>query len=104
MTHYLVRATPIEERLPELKARLDEEEIRPMRPFGPALQDGLERARRDPGTGEAVWEEEDYCTPPLREERAAILDDHFEDIRVEAVVPGEGWERIEDLPRLWDEV
>lgn len=51
--------------------------------------------------GNAVWEEEDYCTPRLREERAAALDACFDDIRVEAVARGEGWRRIADLPRLF---
>lgn len=103
MAHYLVRATPKEDTLPALRERLDAEEVRPMRPFGPTLQDCLERARRDPATGDAVWEEEDHCTPPLAMERAAVLDDHFTDIRVEPVDAGEGWALIEDLPRLWDE-
>jgi hypothetical protein len=39
-----------------------------------------------------VWEE------PLAEERAAVLDAHFEDISVEPVASGEGWHRIEALP------
>lgn len=102
MAHYLVRAQPIEDKLPELRDRLDADEIEPMRPFGPALAHSLDNARRDPETGEAVWEEEDYCSPPLRMEREAVLDDHFEGIEVEAVAEGEGWEAIADLPSLWD--
>lgn len=102
MAHYLVRAQPIEDKLPELRDRLDADEIEPMRPFGPALARSLENARRDPETGEAIWEEEDYCSPPLRMEREAVLDDHFEEVEVEAVAEGEGWEAIADLPSLWD--
>ena len=34
-------------------------------------------------------------------ERAAVLDDYFEDIQVEAVKPGDGWRRIRDLPQLF---
>lgn len=51
--------------------------------------------------GVAVWEEEDYCTPPLAQERAAVLDRYFDDLAVESVRPGAGWERIEELPRLF---
>jgi len=51
----------------------------------------------------AVWEEEDYCAPPLAQERAAVLDDYFHDLRVEKVKEGEGWSKIEALPRLFPE-
>jgi hypothetical protein len=49
----------------------------------------------------AVWEEEDYCTPPLAEERQAVLDDYFQDLRVEPVAEGAGWRKIEQLPYLF---
>jgi hypothetical protein len=51
--------------------------------------------------GTAVWEEEDYCRPPLAEERAAVLDHYFDGIAVERVERGAGWRRIADLPRLF---
>jgi hypothetical protein len=51
----------------------------------------------------AVWEEEDYCRPPLAQEREAMLDTYFRDLRVEPVQEGDGWEKIEDLPRLFPE-
>jgi hypothetical protein len=51
----------------------------------------------------AVWEEEDYCAPPLAQERAAVVDDYFHDLRVEKVKEGEGWGKIETLPRLFPE-
>ena len=50
--------------------------------------------------GIATWEEEDYCSPPLAEERAAVLDNYFDQISVERVDAGEGWKRIEALPKL----
>ncbi|MBV8830978.1 MAG: hypothetical protein JO108_17290, partial [Acidobacteriaceae bacterium] len=50
--------------------------------------------------GTAVWEEEDYCSPPLAQERAAVLDAYFEKIKVEQVNEGEGWKRIRALPKL----
>ena len=34
MAYYLVRARPKPERLAELRARLDRQELAPMRPFG----------------------------------------------------------------------
>jgi hypothetical protein len=100
MAYYLVRARADGERLSELRARLDSGEIRVMRPFGEALQYSLDHARLEPD-GEAVWEEEDYCVPPLAQERAAVLNTYFRDLRVERVERGEGWAKIELLPRLW---
>lgn len=101
MAHYLVRARPHFDLLPELQARLVEGALRLLRPFGPALTRALEGARWDPTTGEAIWEEEDYCRPPLAQERAAVLDRYFFDLRVEPVATGEGWSRIAGLPSLW---
>jgi hypothetical protein len=48
-----------------------------------------------------VWEEEDYCRPPLAQEREAVLDRYFEDLSVERVERGSGWEQISDLPPLF---
>jgi len=99
MAWYLVTALPKADRLAELEARLGREEFRRLRPFGEALSRSLGDARRLPDD-RAVWEEEDYCRPPLAEERAAVLDAYFDDITVEAVGEGEGWRRIAGLPRL----
>jgi hypothetical protein len=51
-----------------------------------------------------VWEEEDYCRPPLAQERAAVLDDYFDKLQVEPVREGEGWLRIEGLERLFPDL
>lgn len=104
MAHYLVRATPAEAKLEELREKLDRDAFVDMEPFGRAITRSLEDARWDADEQEAVWEEEDYCSPPLEQERAAVLDDFFDDIRVERVEDGEGWKRIEDLPGLWERV
>jgi len=101
MAHYLVRGKPKPERLSELHARLDENAFINLRPFGKALTHSLKEARTQPD-GTAVWEEEDYCSPPLAEERAAVLDNYFDEIKVEQVNAGEGWKRIEPLPKLKD--
>jgi hypothetical protein len=100
MAQYLVRARPRRERLTDLWARLESGEIIAMRPFGRALDDSLRRARLD-HDGVAVWEEEDYCSPPLAQERAAVLDDYFDDLVVRRVATGTGWAEIEALPGLW---
>lgn len=101
MAFYLVKARPREGRLGELREWLDSGEISQMRPFGQTLQHSLENARlREDGW--VMWEEEDYCRPPLAQERKAVLDKHFKDISVEPVSRGEAWDRLEDLPRLWD--
>ena len=101
MAHYIVRARPIQELLPELQELLASGEIDVMRPFGGSLQYSLENARRQDKDW-AIWEEEDYCTPPLAQERAAVLDTYFTDLIVENVSRGEGWEQLEELPLLWD--
>jgi hypothetical protein len=101
MAYYLVKAKFHEDLLPKLRSRLDSGEIRQMRPFGSALQYSLENARMaQPGW--AIWEEEDYCRPPLAQERAAVLDTYFTDLDTERVEQGEGWARIESQPILWD--
>ena len=99
MAYYLVRAKPKPERLSELQDRLEEGAFIGLRPFGKALTLSLKEARTQ-SDGIAIWEEEDYCSPPLAKERAAVLDNYFDEISVERVDAGEGWKRIEALPRL----
>ena len=100
MAFYLVSAVPKQDLMQELSERLARDEFVGLRPFGPTLSRSLKgaRLRRD---GVAVWEEEDYCRPPLAEERAAVLDHYFRELRVEKVSEGRGWETIEALPRLF---
>jgi hypothetical protein len=100
MAYYLVKAKAIPEKMVDLKRRLDQGEIFPMRPFGSALDYSLRNARQTPD-GWIVWEEEDYCRPPLAMERDAVLDHYFTDLSVELVSKGSGWEQIENLPHLW---
>lgn len=100
MAYYLVRAKPKLNKLGELEKRLAERAFEGMRPFGQALSAGLAGARVGVD-GLAVWEEEDYCSPPLAMERAAVLDRYFDDIQVEVVKAGQGWKRIRELPRLF---
>lgn len=100
MAYYLVQAQPIRELLGELRQRLDSGEISIMRPFGRALQYSLDHARVQED-GLAIWEEEDYCSPPLAQERAAILDTYFGELQVDRVEKNKGWEKIESLPKLW---
>lgn len=104
MAYRLVRARPESDLLLELRERLDSGEIEGMRPFGPAMVEALDRARFDPDTGEAVWIQEDYCSPPLAMERAAVLDEYFAELTVveEDVDEAAGWERLDDLPAFWE--
>jgi len=103
MAHYLVTAKPKRTRLGDLLGKLREHAYSPMRPFGKAMTYSLENARlREDGY--ATWEEEDYCTPPLAQERAAALDEFFDDLRVTPVQEGAGWEKVEGLPRLFPEL
>ncbi|AGB39837.1 hypothetical protein Natoc_4128 (plasmid) [Natronococcus occultus SP4] len=70
------------------------------------MTQALEEARFDPASGEAVWIEEDYCSPPLAMERTEVLDDYFEDITIveEDVEETAGWQQISDFPGLWKQV
>src|SRR5579872_2454727 len=99
MAYYLVRAKPKPARLGELQNRLQEDAFIALRPFGKALTRSLKEARTQ-SDGFAIWEEEDYCSPPLAEERAAVLDNYFDEITAERLSAGEGWKRIMTLPRL----
>ncbi len=103
MAYYLVEAVAKEDLLPELAERLEKDEFLPMHPVGASVTFSLRGARRRPDGG-VVWEEEDYCTPPLAQERAAVLDEYFEDLRVTSVQRHEGWAQIRDLPPLFPEL
>lgn len=103
MAHYLVTAKPRAARLDELRSALQAKAFADMKPFGKAMTHALENARlRDDGL--ATWEEEDYCSPPLEQERDAALDHYFQDIRVEPVAQGDGWKSIDQLPRLFPDL
>ncbi len=102
MAFYLVEAVAKDDRLPELADRLRRDEFLPMRPFGGSVTVSLRGARQRPDGG-VVWEEEDYCSPPLAQERAAVLDEYFEDLRVTSVDRGQGWAQISGLPPLFPE-
>ena len=102
MAYYLVVARPKPDRLPDLLKNLQDRVYVAMRPFGRSLTYSLEHARlRDDGY--AVWEE-DYCTPPLSQERAAARDEFFDDLEVTVVERGEGWAEIEELPRMFPQL
>jgi hypothetical protein len=100
MAYYLVRARPLWEKLDQLREKLDAGEIVRMRPFGRSLDDSLRRARLE-HKQVAIWEEEDYCRPPLAQERAAVLDHYFTDLTVTPVAAGQGWAQLDGLPSMW---
>ncbi|MDF2780569.1 MAG: hypothetical protein K0S96_373 [Geminicoccaceae bacterium] len=102
MAHYLVRARPRAARVKELEDRLRAQAFVHLEPFGRALTKGLRDARL--AVAGAVWEEEDYCSPPLAEERAAVLDAYFDELTVEPVAEGRGWQQIRVLPPLFPEL
>jgi hypothetical protein len=103
MAFYLVTATPRSSLMAELSHRLTRNEFVALKPFGPALSQALRSARHLPN-GQAMWEEEDYCNPPLAQEREAVLDRYFDGLSVEPVVPGTGWALIQDFPALFPEL
>lgn len=104
MAYYLVKASIKNEAAEEFYNRLHSDEFKKLRPFGKELTRALKNARHDPETRQAVWEEEDYCSPPLAQEREAVLDQYFTGLNVEQVDKNEGWNRIRHLPSLWDEL
>jgi hypothetical protein len=103
MAFYLVSAVPRHGLMEELGERLATGAFIELKPFGRALTQALRNARlrRD---GVAVWEEEDYCSPPLAQERAAVLDAYFDDLRTETVGEGLGWKKISSLPPLFPDL
>ena len=103
MAYYLVEAAAKEDLLPEFAEQLEKDEFFPMHPFGASVTFSLRGARRRPDGG-VVWEEEDYCSPPLAQERAAVLDEYFDNLRVTSVQKNEGWAQIRDLPPLFPEL
>ncbi len=102
MSYYLVKAKPKKSKLKELSKKVENEEFKSLEPFGRAITKSLKKARFDPEKEVAVWEEEDYCSPPLKQEKEAVLNKYFKNIKVEKVEKGEGWKRIEELPSLWN--
>ena len=102
MAYYLVKGELRESTDEELKRKVFSDEFRDLEPFGRAITHSLKNAKFDPQNGRAVWEEEDYCTPPLAQEREAVLDIYFSDLQIEQVNKGEGWKKIDDLPALWE--
>ncbi len=104
MTYYLVRARPKPNLLRELRRELDAGRFIGLRPFGRALTASLEGARWEAQSGMALWEEEDYCSLPLAQERQAVLDKYFDELQVEPVARNEGRRQIRHLPSLWNTV
>ena len=104
MAYYLVSADIKENKLNDLKDRVNTGELKKLSPFGKAITYSLKNARYDTDSGRALWEEEDYCSPPLAQEKSEVLYDYFEDIQEEKVSKGEGWKQIKDLPKLWQEM
>jgi hypothetical protein len=102
MAHYLITAKPKYDRLGDLLTNLRRNAYGSMRPFGRTLTYSLQnvRLRKD---GFVTWEEEDYCSPPLAQERAAALDEFFDELDIAGVQEGAGWKTIEMLPRLFPE-
>ncbi len=103
MAFYLVSAQPIDEQLDDLRQQLTQDAFVELRPFGRTLSHSLRNARQRPD-GTVVWEEEDYCSPPLAQERSAVLDRYFTSIEVEPVAEGQGWKKIQTLAPLFPEL
>ncbi len=100
MAHYLVFAKPDMKSIKELYEKIMRNEISGIKPFGKAMNHSLRLARIiDENT--VAWEEEDYCNPPLAQERAYVLDKYFEILKIEKVKEREGWNRIASKFPFW---
>ncbi len=100
MAHYLVTAKPILKKIKSLENSLKNNEFLNLQPFGKAISFSLLNARLKEN-GLAVWEEEDYCDPPLKEEKFHVLKYFFEDINAKEIKEGEGWNSIKELPEMF---
>jgi hypothetical protein len=99
--NYLVTAKLKRELFKELKDSLNRDLFYNLKPFGHALTFSLKNAKIQEDCL-ITWEEEDYCVPPLKEERENVLERFFDNIKVERVSKGEGWEKIKYLPSLFN--
>lgn len=98
MAHYLVKAEPLDAQKGELIQRIENRDFISLKPFGEALTYSLEHAKIDK-KGTWIWEELDYCNPPLKQERAQVLDRYFSIEDITPVEENQGWSTIEDLPK-----
>ncbi len=103
MSFYLVRAELKKDKLNELTGKLMNEEFKDLQPFGRALNFSLKNAKIV-NENYLAWEEEDYCTPPLAQEKEAVLNKYFDNIKIELVLKGEGWKKINHLPGMFNSV
>jgi hypothetical protein len=101
MSFYLVKAEVKKDKLGELREKLMNEEFRNLHPFGRALNFGLKNAK-EYDDGIVAWEEEDHCNPPLAQEKEAVLNNYFDNIKIELVIKGEGWKKINHLPNVFN--
>jgi hypothetical protein len=100
MAYYLIRGKPFTEKIETLKRHIQQRDFLSLRPFGRAISFGLENARIDPQSW-WTWEEEDYCSPPLDQERKEVLDRYFDELEIEPVEKGSGWHRIRNYEKVF---
>ena len=103
MAYYLVEADLKDNLKDELKQKLINNEFKHLNPFGKALTYSLENVKKN-DKGKILWEEEDYCSPPLKEEKEAVLNKYFENIKVKKVNKSAGQEKIKNLPELFKDI
>jgi hypothetical protein len=100
MSSYLVTARIKLEKLDELEERLVNDGFKDRVTSGKALTQSLKNAKMLNDTI-AVWEEEGSGDPPLQAERNAVLDEYFDVIDIKMMMRDIGWEKIRELPRLF---
>jgi len=99
MAYYLITAEALENKLSEFKRRLEQNDFLYLQPFGRALTESLKNAKIKDNF--IYWEEEDYCSPPLKEEKEQVLNKYFRILNILPVNKGEGWKEIKALKNLF---
>lgn len=81
---YEIKAKFNQSKAKEFHQRLTDGTIQKQRPDGPEMVDSMNRATID-DKGFVNWTENCYCSPPLKHERATVLDQYFTDMKIEPI-------------------
>lgn len=81
---YKVKATFIEDKLAEFRAKLTDGSIEHQKPDGAEIVASMKRAVIT-GPGTIEWYETCYCPTPLQHERESVYDKYLEGISTELV-------------------
>ncbi len=87
---YKVKATPLEDKLPDFYEVLTNGAVQKQKPDGAEIVSSMKRAKIT-GPGIIEWYETCYCPSPLQHERETVYDQYLANIETQLV------ETIEDI-------